>query len=196
MSNKDIKKILADDGIIIFPTDTVYGMGVLPKKEAIKKIYDIKERDENKKIIALVSSKEIAKSLFEYNSLTYKLIDEFFPGEITIISKGKKEFLDILGYIEDIGIRMPNSNSALELIASVGGIIMTTSVNKSGKSPALVIDDIEKEILDKVDVVIESKEKMTNKPSSIFKIENDNIVLIREGDISLSELLKFKEEIN
>lgn len=197
MLKNSITKILEENGIIIFPTDTVYGMGVLPKKEALKKVYEIKKRDVNKKIVALVSSKEMAKSIIQKDFIAYKLIDKFFPGAFTLISKGKEEFLNKIGYSEDIGVRMPNNKIALKIIEEAGGILMTTSVNLSGEKAAISIYDIDENIANKVDLIIENEnEKISKKASSIFKILDGNISLIREGDISLEEVLKYKEEIN
>ena len=101
--------------IILFPTDTVYGIGALPIKSEIQKLYDIKKREKSKKIIALVSSKEKVFEIFEDNEFLRFLVDKLFPGEVTLISKAKKEFLDKTGYIGDIGVRMPGNKIAQEV---------------------------------------------------------------------------------
>lgn len=189
----NLKKIIINNGIILFPTDTVYGLGVLPNDEALKKLYNLKKRDENKKVVALVSSKEKAKFLLEKNVLAEKIIDKFFPGEITIIAKRNKENFKNIDY-EYLGVRMPNSKLAIELIDSVGGILMTSSANISGQSAVYKFEDISKEILENVDIVFKEEENLSGRASSIFKIENDEISILRKGNISFEEVKKLKEE--
>lgn len=189
----NLKKIIINNGIVLFPTDTVYGLGVLPNDEALKKLYNLKKRDENKKVVALVSSKEKAKFLLEKNVLVEKIIDKFFPGEITIIAKRNKENFKNIDY-EYLGVRMPNSKLAIELIDSVGGILMTSSANISGQSAVYKFEDISKEILENVDIVFKEEENLSGRASSIFKIENDEISILRKGNISFEEVKKLKEE--
>lgn len=180
--------------IILFPTDTVYGIGALPIKNEIQKLYDIKKRDKNKKIIALVSSKEKVFEIFEDNEFLRFLVDKLFPGEVTLISKAKKEFLDKTGYIGDIGVRMPGNKIAQEIIDSQGGILMTTSANLSGKPTPKTFSEIEKEILENVDECIKNDEDLSGQSSSIFKVLNDNIFEIREGNVKFEYLLSLKED--
>jgi sua5/yciO/yrdC/ywlC family protein len=180
--------------IILFPTDTVYGIGSLPIQSEIQRLYDIKKREKNKKIIALVSSKEKVFEIFEYSSFIKFLVDKLFPGEVTLISKAKKDFLDKTGYIGDIGVRMPSNRLAQELIESQGGILMTTSANLSGDPTPKSFSEIKKEILERVDEYIEKDEDLSGVSSSIFKISDDNILEIREGNIKLEYLLALKED--
>lgn len=180
--------------IILFPTDTVYGIGALPIKSEIQKLYDIKKREKSKKIIALVSSKEKVFEIFEDNQFLRFLVDKLFPGEVTLISKAKKEFLDKTGYLEDIGVRMPGNKIAQELIASQGGILMTTSANLSGKPTPKTFSEIEKEILENVDEYIKYDEDLSGQSSSIFKVLNDEIFEIREGNVKFEYLLSLKED--
>ncbi|NYV28387.1 threonylcarbamoyl-AMP synthase [Streptobacillus felis] len=182
-----------DKPVILFPTDTVYGIGTLPKKEALEKIFKIKNRDKNKKIIALVSKKETINKIIKTNNFIDKIIDKFFPGAITIISKSTPFIKNLLGY-EDIGVRMPNNKLALEIIEKHGGILMTTSANISGKEApktSLEIDDL---ILNSVDIKYIDDSNLSGITSSIFKIEGEEITLLREGSIPLIEIVKLKEE--
>ena len=110
-----------------------------------------------------------------------------------MISKAKKEFLDKTGYLEDIGVRMPGNKIAQELIASQGGILMTTSANLSGRPTPKVFSDIEKEILENVDEYIKCDEDLSGQSSSIFKVLNDEIFEIREGNVKFEYLLSLKE---
>ncbi|QXW65224.1 threonylcarbamoyl-AMP synthase [Streptobacillus moniliformis] len=182
-----------NSNVILFPTDTVYGLGSLPNKKALDKIFDIKKRDRNKKIIALVSKKETINKIIETNDLIDKIIDKFFPGPITLIAKSTPFIKELLGY-EDIGVRIPNNKMALEIIEKFGGILMTTSANISGKEAPKKYSEIDEEILKLVDHKYIDDSNLSGISSSIFKIDGENITLLREGNISLIELIKLKEE--
>ncbi|WP_231101826.1 L-threonylcarbamoyladenylate synthase [Streptobacillus moniliformis] len=182
-----------NSNVILFPTDTVYGLGSLPNKKALDKIFDIKKRDRNKKIIALVSKKETINKIVETNDLIDKIIDKFFPGPITLIAKSTPFIKELLGY-KDIGVRIPNNKMALEIIEKFGGILMTTSANISGKEAPKKYSEIDEEILKLVDHKYIDDSNLSGISSSIFKIDGENITLLREGNISLIELIKLKEE--
>lgn len=181
--------------VILFPTDTVYGIGVRPNKKGLERLYKIKKRDKNKKIVALVSNKEKAKEILEENILVYALIDEFFPGELTIISKAKKDFLNLLGYSDDIGVRLPNNKKALDIIEKFGGILMTSSANISGNNPSVRFSEIPLEIIEQVDLSIIDDEGLSGLSSTIVKIIDDDISLIRTGNFEIEKIYKFKEDI-
>ncbi|WP_156299731.1 L-threonylcarbamoyladenylate synthase [Streptobacillus canis] len=179
--------------VILFPTDTVYGLGCLPQKEALDRIFKIKNRDKNKKIIALVSKKETINKIIETNQLIDKITDRFFPGPITVIAKSTPFIKELLGY-EDIGIRMPNNELALEIIEKYGGILMTTSANISGKDAPKLSSEIDEEILKAADHTYIDDSNLSGISSSIFKINGEDITILRKGTIPLIELVKLKEE--
>lgn len=122
-----------------------------------------------------------------------KIIKKFFPGEITIIAKATKYIQEKLDY-EYIGVRMPNNKVALDLISKSGGILMTTSANLSGEKSCYKFKEISKEILEKVDGYIDDDSSLSGQASSIFKIEDEDILILREGKISIDQLNDLKEE--
>lgn len=214
-------KLLKKGGVVIFPTDTVYGLGAIPKKESIKKIYDIKRRSEEKKIIALVSSKETGLKLLSDKLLNNKMerekieriMDKFFPGDLTIICNANKEFTNKIDKnMETIGIRVPNNDIALKIIESAGGIVMTTSANISGGVSPIFFDEIDKEIIENVDYYVKNENEYylesdylpsdeeveikkicikRKKPSTIISLIDGKIELLREGNILFDEILKY-----
>lgn len=181
--------------IIIFPTDTVYGMGALPEKKYVNKLYEIKKRDFSKKIIALISDIKKLEEIVDDKNINNKkiknVLDKFWPGELTVIFKGNKKFLEKFdSSMNTVGIRIPKNKIALEIIEKCGGILLTTSANLSGEMSVTKIDDINKTIIEKVDVIIESNDKLSAVPSTIIKYENEEISLIREGNIKFEDILK------
>lgn len=198
MNKKDIElavKVLNKMGVIIFPTDTVYGMGSLPNKDSIVRIYKIKKRDFSKKIIALVDKYdrifEIIDETEENVKKIFKVLQKFWPGELTIVFKAKRDFVNTFDdEMETIGIRIPKNETALEIIKNVGGIVLTTSANISGENGVSEIHDINEELLKKVDFVVKEKQKLTGIPSTIIKYENGKFSLLREGSIILDDVEK------
>ena len=173
IENKVIE-ILKKGGVVIFPTDTVYGIGALPKKKSVEKIQEmIDETPQNLKKIQ-------------------KIINKFWPGELTIIFNANKNFTKKFDEnLDTIGIRIPKNKIALELIKNAGGIILTTSANLSGEPATTDLKKINVEVLENVDFVIEEKEmKLTGMPSTIIKFDDGKIELLRKGNISLKEIGK------
>ncbi len=189
---KAIKK-LNEKGVVIFPTDTVYGIGALPYKEPVRRIYEIKKRDFSKKIIALVDNHDRIRTLIDEKQENIekitKILEKYWPGELTVIFKANKDFVKHFDKeMETIGIRIPKNETALEIIRNVGGTVLTTSANISGEKGAVKIEDINKEILQKVDAVVKDEKKMTGVASTIVKYENGDFSLLREGNVSLEEI--------
>ena len=91
---ENIIKVIKSGGVVVFPTDTVYGIGALPQKEPVAKIYKIKKRDFSKKIIALISDKKILKDLVQEsceNMLKIdRILEKYWPGELTVIFRANK----------------------------------------------------------------------------------------------------------
>ncbi|WP_156286236.1 L-threonylcarbamoyladenylate synthase [Oceanivirga salmonicida] len=185
MKNKEIQAILNGEAVI-FPTDTVYGLGAIPKHDAIKNLYKIKNRDENKKIIALVSSVDKIKEITD--EINYNVVSKFMPGPLTIVCKSNNKFKDLVG--ETIGIRIPNNKFALQLINSVGGILMTTSANISGEKSPVDFADIPTELLSKVCCYFKANQTLSGIPSTIVSYLNGKYTLLREGQIKFEDILK------
>ncbi len=199
--NSEIIKKIKNGGVVVFPTDTVYGIGAIPEKESLNKIYKIKHRDFSKKIIALISNNDVLKSIIDEReedlSKIQKILQFYWPGELTVIFKANKEFINKFDKtMETIGVRIPKSKIALELIEKVGGILLTSSANLSGGKTVINMEDIDTAIINKVDIVIEAEENLTGIPSTIIKYENGKISLLREGNIKFENILKLIDEKN
>ena len=121
----------------------------------------------------------------------FKVLQKFWPGELTIVFNAKRDFVDIFDdEMETIGIRIPKNETALEIIKNVGGIVLTTSANISGENGVSDIKDINEELLKKVDFVIKEEHELTGVPSTIIKYEGGKISLLREGRITLDDIEK------
>lgn len=185
-------KIIKEGGIVIFPTETVYGIGTNGlNKEAIKKLYEVKQRPLNKPISLLVSNIEMVNQVAKnISKLEYKIMQNFFPGPLTIILEKKDIVPDILtANTNTVGIRMPSGEIARKLIEYAGIPIATPSANISGKPSGTNIKDIQKDFAGKVDCFIDNGESKLGIPSTIVRVINNEVHILRHGSIS-------KEEIN
>lgn len=196
-SNSDINyidnasTILKNGGVGIFPTDTVYGIGCSVFNEiAIKKLFEFKCRDYSKPINVLISNTSMLNELVENISKEeQKLINEFWPGALTIIFHKKNGISDLLtANLSTIGIRMPNNTVALELLNQVDMPLSTTSVNLSGKSAGLKISDFYNEFNNKVDFIIDDGESSIGKASTIVQVIDGIPHILREGSITKEQI--------
>lgn len=175
--------------LIIFPTDTVYGLGCgIFDKENIEKIYKMKKRPRTKPLACLCSDIKQIKNLAYVSADEEKMIDTFMPGALTLILKCKKDIQDATGY-QTIGVRIPNSNEAREIL-SKHGAMFTTSVNESEETPLNEYDEIVERFGPMVDKVYERHESSSNIASTVVSLLDDKIKVIRQGEITLEDIKK------
>lgn len=190
---KEASEILKNNGLLAFPTETVYGLGVIaPRLENYNKLVEVKQRPPEKPFTLMCSNIKQVETYIEFNEISRKIVKEFMPGPLTIIIKAKEE----VPYCVDhgsgfVGIRIPDDEFVLRLIDAVNEPLFVPSCNKSGKEPCMNTDSVIHEFDGEIDGVIEGNcEKGI--PSTIIKIDGDQILLIRKGKISLEEI---KEKI-
>lgn len=184
-------KIIKEGGIAIFPTETVYGIGTNGlNEEAVKQLYEVKQRPLNKPISLLVNSidmiEEIAKDITD---IEYELIKEFFPGPLTIILKKKDVVPNILTANQDtVGIRMPANKIAIKLTDYAGVPIATPSANISGRPSGTNIKDIMEDFDGKVDYFVDEGPSKIGLASTIVKVEKGIPKILRKGAISEEQI--------
>lgn len=188
---KEPAEIIKNHGIVVFPTETVYGIGVNALNEnAIKKLYEVKKRPLDKPISLLVNSIEminqVAKDITE---IEYALIKEFFPGPLTIILKKKDGVPNIVtANGNTVGIRMPANKIALELIDYANVPIATSSANISGKPSGIDSKSIIKDFEGKVDCFIDGGPAKIGVASTIVQVIDGVPHILREGSISEEQI--------
>lgn len=193
---KEISQIIKNGGIVVFPTETVYGIGTNGlNKEAISRLYEVKQRPTNKPISLLVSSIDMAEMVArDITDMEYKLMDKFFPGPLTIILKKKNIVPDNLTNNTDtVGIRMPDNIIAKKLIEYAKVPIATPSANISGKPSGTDINYIMENFKDKVDYYIDGGQSKLGIGSTIVKVENGYPLILREGSISKEQIFECLE---
>jgi len=172
--------------LIIFPTDTVYGIGAsLYDLDNIKKIYEIKGRSFNKQLPVLCSSIEQIEKFAVFDESALKLAKAFWPGGLTLILKSKEEYYQFSGE-ETIGVRIPNHKLALELLEKFGPL-KTTSINDSGDAPLNDYETIYKKYNNKVSYIYKNNEESLGLSSTIINLVGE-VKVLRLGSITLEEI--------
>jgi L-threonylcarbamoyladenylate synthase len=174
--------------LIVMPTDTVYGLAAMLYDEiALRKIYDVKGREQSKQIPLLISSIEQIKDIAIYDEKIKTLMDRFWPGALTIVMKTTDEFMRKTGE-STIAIRMPKHPKALELIAKYG-VLRVTSLNKSNEKPLENIVEIKKQFGNFVSKIYEQGDyPKSHVSSTVITFKNNKVIILRQGAIMLDEL--------
>ena len=183
-------KIISQGGIVIFPTDTVYGIGCDPyNKASIEKIYKIKSRDIIKSVPVLTYSIETAERIAQFDQLAKKIVKKFWPGPLTIILKVTDEKIKKSLNLENkIAIRVPNHKCTLELLKRCNYLV-GTSANISGDLPYTNPEECLKK-MQNYDVFVDGGIITSDGESTIIEIENDKIKIIWEGYLTKEEILR------
>ena len=183
------KKILEKDGVIIFPTDTVYGIGCNPySTKAIQRIYQIKKRDETKPFPILGYSKDELNKIVFFDEKSSRLIDKFWPGKLTLVLKLKDQKLkETMSLSDKVAVRVPNNKCVLSLLKECK-LLIGTSANTSGTSSLIDSKDCNQQ-LSNYDILIDYGRIQSDGESTIIEINNGELNVIRIGSISEEEIL-------
>ena len=186
-------QIIKNGGIVVFPTETVYGIGANAlNAEAVKKIYEIKKRPLSKPITLLVNSidmiKRVAKDITPFE---YAIIKKFFPGPLTIILQKKDVIPDIVtSGGSTVGIRMPANEIALELINRAGVPLATPSAKISDKPSKTNIKDVMSDFPEGVDCFIDGGKSKIGVASTIVQVIDGVPHILRQGTITEEQINK------
>jgi len=189
MSDIDIaSEILNQGGIIIYPTDTAFGIGCkLDNDRAVKKLFEIKNRPKNQPVPVLFDSKDrIQEYVLEIDEKIDDLMDEYWPGALTIVLKCYTEKVPLLvrGGTNTLGVRVPDHTVPLNLIKIVNSPILGPSANFPGEKTPFSFKDLDKDLLKLVDFFIEGKTKNRNS-STVVDCTVSPWNIIRQGDVML-----------
>lgn len=187
----DCVETLEKGGIIIFPTETVYGIGANAYCEkAVKRIYEVKERPGEKPLSIMVgNAREISKYAIICNEIEEKIIKNFMPGPLTIILKKKPGMFDYISSGKDtIGIRIPDNKMIMSILENSKLPVVAPSANISGKPSGIILEEILKDFDGKVDICINGGKAKLSEPSTIVQVIDNKLVILRQGKIKLEEI--------
>lgn len=184
-------KVIANGGLVLFPTETVYGLGANGlDEEAVKKIYLAKGRKSDNPLILHISDiGMLGKIAKDISDMEFKLMNAFWPGPFTIIlNKTDLVPLATSGGLDTVGVRMPSNEIAKNLIKYAATPIAAPSANISGRPSGTNIQDIYQELSDKVDYIIDGGECNIGVESTVVRVINGIPHILRPGKITAEEL--------
>ena len=183
-------QIINKGGIVIFPTDTVYGIGCDPyNQKAVLSLYKIKKREETKLFPVIGYSKKELEKIAEFNDKAEKIAELFWPGPITLILKVKDENIKkSLGLGKKIAVRVPNNQCVLSLLKECK-LLVATSANISGTTSLTDPNDCKRD-LNGYDLLLDGGILSDDGESTIVEIDRNKLRIVRSGSVSEEELKK------
>jgi L-threonylcarbamoyladenylate synthase len=181
------KKAIEKGGAVIFPTETAYGIAAdATKRDAVEKVYEMKQRPRSKGLTAIVYSMEQAEKYSNLSEDEKRIVEEFMPGPLTLVAEKKDNIPDNLN--SDFAFRISSSETARELTENTP--ITATSANISGKETSYSVEDISEELRQKADYIIDVGELEDGPTSTIAEVNNSELVIHRKGPVKRSEIEK------
>jgi L-threonylcarbamoyladenylate synthase len=187
MELNKIVKIIKAGGVVIFPTDTVWGIGVsIDRPQAIKRLYQIKKREKNKATAVLTADLKMARKYGYFNHRAVKLAEKYWPGGLTLIVKAKKTVPRLIrGNNNSVGLRQPNHKFLLALLKCLNCGLVASSANFSGQPPPQKIKNLNKILVNLADYLIEG-EAGGDQPSTVIDTTVKPFKVIRQGEVKIS----------
>ncbi len=188
-----IKSILDDSGIIVFPTETVWGLGCrFDNQKAVTRLYEIKGRITSNPLQIQVSSiSEFEKySIIENNIVLEQILKKYLPGPLSIVLNKKNVPDFVTSNLKTVAFRLSSCSYLLEIIDYLGYPIASSSCNLSGMPVITDKDEINYFATQYADIFIDIDCGINNINSTIIQLTNNEIKYIREGVISFGEIKK------
>lgn len=183
--------VIANNGVIGYPTETVYGLGANALSDAaVEKVFDLKGREKNKPILIIASELDQVKKLVASLPAQAEILAKaFWPGALTMVFEAAPQLSKLLlGGGNQIGIRIPASQICLELIKLCGVPITSTSANLSGKENPITAQEVHAYFGNKLDLIIDGGTLPSRVASTVIAIEYEKLKLLREGAIPFSKI--------
>ncbi|MBE6562356.1 MAG: threonylcarbamoyl-AMP synthase [Ruminococcaceae bacterium] len=194
---KECAEIIRRGGLVAFPTETVYGLGVSAfRGEAVPKVFEAKGRPSDNPLIVHVAYPEDAEEIARTSELYYKLAERFMPGPLTVILPKKDTVPDaVTGGLDSVGVRCPSHPVAHKLIIESGVPIAAPSANLSGApSPTLGIH-VMRDMKGRADAVIDGGSCDFGLESTVIKLCGEDAVILRPGAVTEEDLLEICRKV-
>ncbi|MCI9598488.1 MAG: threonylcarbamoyl-AMP synthase [Firmicutes bacterium] len=184
---KEAAAIIKNGGLVAFPTETVYGLGANAlDPEAVGKVYEAKGRpSDNPMIVHIARASDIGQLTPRLSPDIVTLIENFWPGPLTLVVKRKKGVPDrTTGGLDTVGVRMPDSQLALELIEWAGCPIAAPSANLSGKPSPTRAEDVIEDLDGKVEAILKGPDCRVGIESTVLDVSGETPTILRPGIIT------------
>jgi L-threonylcarbamoyladenylate synthase len=184
----EAQQVLVSGGVVAFPTDTVYGIGVAVQDAAgIERLYAIKGRDAVKAIPVLAASVEDLVEVAEINAAAQQLAQAFWPGALTLVLPKRPGLPQALSPLDTVGVRVPNHPVALALLAAVGPMAVT-SANFSGGADSSTAAEVLDQLQGRVELLLDGGRTPGASPSTVVALSGESAKILRAGPISEEQI--------
>ena len=196
---KKAAAIINNGGLVAFPTETVYGLGADGLNEsAVKKIYVAKGRpSDNPLILHISEAEELENLVLEITPVAKKLIENFWPGPMTIVLKKKSVVSDtVSGGLDTVAVRLPKNEIARSLIKAAGTPIAAPSANSSGRPSPTKAHHVAEDLDEKIEMIIDGGSCEVGLESTVIDATGDEAVILRPGGITFEDVSALGLEVS
>lgn len=185
-------RIIRDGGLVVFPTETVYGLGANAfDANAVASIYEVKGRPSDNPLIVHVSSVEMAEKIAELTWIARILMEKFWPGPLSLVMTSRPLVPEkTRGGLPTVAVRMPGNAMALALIEASGVPIAGPSANRSGRPSPTDTRAVREDLGERVAMVLEGGETEVGLESTVLDVTGDQPVILRPGGITKEDIEK------
>ncbi|WDI32255.1 L-threonylcarbamoyladenylate synthase [Hyphococcus flavus] len=186
------KDVILSGGLVAMPTETVYGLAAdATNDSAVARIFEAKGRPQFNPLIIHVSGAEMAKAYVEFSPMAEKLEQAFWPGPLTLVLPRREDSplsLLVSAGLDTVGVRMPDHLIAQTLIKAVERPLAAPSANQSGGISPTRAEDVRQSLDERVDMIIDGGQCTIGVESTIVKVEDDNVTLLRPGGVPREDI--------
>ncbi|MCW3984955.1 MAG: L-threonylcarbamoyladenylate synthase [Candidatus Bathyarchaeota archaeon] len=187
-------KIVKKGGLIVYPTDTVYGLGCDPfNVSAVEKLIHVKGTRDKPLPILAYSLNDINR-VAEPSEKARRIGEKFWPGPLTLILPRKRPSNLVTFSLTTIGVRIPNHKVALKLIRLSGGLLIGTSANKTGAQPPSTAAEVYEQLNGKVDMILDGGMVELGVSSTILDLTCERLKVLRKGPVNLEDIMESFEK--
>ena len=183
-------KLVRDGGLVVFPTDTVYGLGCDPFNDgAVSRLFEAKGRT-SKPVPVLCSTVERASELVELTPKALQLAADYWPGALTIVAPLRRHMpAQLTQGSSKLGVRVPAHEGCLGFISTCGGWLTGTSANLSGRPSAKTALEASSQLSRLVDLILDGG-RLSGKESTVVEVDGDRVAILRTGPIGVGDEVK------
>ncbi|MCL5429833.1 MAG: L-threonylcarbamoyladenylate synthase [Chloroflexi bacterium] len=181
--------VLDKGGVVAFPTDTVYGVGVRAfDATGIERLYAIKEREKTKAVAVLIAERGQLSQIAEANKPAKKLASRFWPGPLTLVLTRQPDLPEVLTQGPTVGVRVPDHAVARALLAAAGPMAVT-SANLSGRENTLNAGEVLEQLDGRIELIIDGGQTPGDQPSTVVDLTGEKPMVLRAGPVSEAEIM-------
>jgi len=183
-------QIVKEGGLVVYPTDTVYGLGCDPfNVVAVKQVFRVKG-ERRKPLPILASSSRHVKRIATLSREAEKIANYFWPGPLTLVLPKKPALPEVVTCSSDsVGVRVPRHGVALKLISLSNGLLVGTSANKTGGKPPRTAQEAVEQLGEKVNLILDGGPVTLGAPSTVVDLTSEKPKMLREGPVTFKEIL-------